>query len=549
MSSSWARSLSVDLLTRSDLVAISVGDVRFGPLVRALEPGARYLRDALASILATRALDQRLEAALATLWAALDRASQIPIEDELEDIVRAAGVTNRRPVLRYLGWDGAGGSTLQVAAEELGLSRERVRQLADKVKKKTNEVTYAPAVDRALAHVSTLSGQADAIERSLVEAGLARAPFRLEGLLLAASLLGRPCAQSLAAVGANRLLLDIASADRIRLIRDVARRLVDRWGVTTVTEVEAQVSSRASDGSGLDVGPVLQALPGFSWLDHDGGWFWFAGDTGWNRLLNQMRKIMCVSQRVRLGELRAGLGRHYRMQGFTPPKRVLAALVSAHDSYALEGEVVVAERSLDCTSVLASSEETIVSNLRVMGGVARREDLEERCIAAGMNRSTFYVYLSYTPVLTRLAPGVYGLRGATIQPGVVEALGIRKPKGKVLQDYGWTQSGAIWIGYRLTPSTITSGVVSIPASMATFIGPEYSLVDAQGVQLGRLGSNANSAWGLSSLISRRSLEAGDYLQLTLDLQERIAQAKWGPEPPWELPQMSGAEVEDFPTAD
>jgi hypothetical protein len=451
-------------------------------------------------------------------------------------------------VLRYLGWDGAGGSTLQVAADEAGLSRERVRQLADKTKSKVSERSYAPALDRALSHVSTVSGEASLIEQSLVEAGLARAPFRLEGLLSAASIFGRPCGQSVVVTGSSRLLLDNAGAESIGVVRDVARRLVDRWGVTTVAEVEAEMASRSPEVSSIDIGTVLPALPGFSWLDQDGGWFWFGADTGSNRLLNTMRKIMCVAPRIRLSELRAGLGRPYRMQGFAPPQRVLAALVSAHDSYTLEGQVVVAVKSMNCTTVLSAVEETMVSNLRSLGGVARREDLEERCIAAGVNKSTFYVYIGYSPVIARLAHGVYALRGMTIQPGVIESLGIHKPRGKLLQDYGWTPNGTIWLGYRLTASSITSGVVSMPASMASFVGPEYSLADPQGVPLGRLATGGNAVWGLSQLISRRGIEAGDYLQLTLDLQERVAQAKWGPEPPWELLHTSEADVESSPAA-
>ena len=206
MLNSGPRSLCVDLLTRLDLIKISSGDVRFGQLVRTIEPRARHLGDALATILATAEVGPRQEAALSHLASALALADDCPIEDELEDIVRAARISRPRPVLRYLGWDGAGGSTLQVAADEAGLSRERVRQLADKTKSKVSERSYAPALDRALSHVSTVSGEASLIEQSLVEAGLARAPFRIEGLLSAASIFGRPCGQSVVVTGSSRLL-------------------------------------------------------------------------------------------------------------------------------------------------------------------------------------------------------------------------------------------------------------------------------------------------------------------------------------------------------
>ena len=44
-------------------------------------------------------------------------------------------------------------------------------------------------------------------------------------------------------------------------------------------------------------------------------------------------------------------------------------------------------------------------------------DLEKRCIQAGMNKHTFWVYLTYTPILARYAEGVYGLRRAFVLAG------------------------------------------------------------------------------------------------------------------------------------
>ena len=85
-------------LTRLDLITISSGDVRFGRLVRAIEPRARYLRDALATILATSAVGQRQETALSNCVAsALARADHSRIENELEDIVRQRVSRGRAP--------------------------------------------------------------------------------------------------------------------------------------------------------------------------------------------------------------------------------------------------------------------------------------------------------------------------------------------------------------------------------------------------------------------------------------------------------------------
>ena len=120
-----------------------------------------------------------------------------------------------------------------------------------------------------------------------------------------------------------------------------------------------------------------------------------------------------------------------------------------------------------------------------------------------------------------------------------------KPKGKLLQDYGGTSAGDIWIGYRLTSSSITSGVVTVPARLQSFMGHEDELADARGLRLGRLATEGGRAWSLSSLFRRKDLEAGDYLELTFLLNKRVARAKWEPEPPWELPRLIEAETAHF----
>ena len=131
------------------------------------------------------------------------------------------------------------------------------------------------------------------------------------------------------------------------------------------------------------------------------------------------------------------------------------------------------------------------------------------------------------------ATGVYGVRGTSVEPGVIENFRSRRRRGKLLRDYGWTPSRQIWLGYQLTEATVSSGVVTLPRALRDFIASEYDLVDQDGVPLGRLATRDASAWGLGPMISRRGLEAGDYVMLTLDFSERRALARSGPEPLWE----------------
>ena len=507
MATSDARSIAVDLLQRADVAAITTRDVRFGRLVEsfptrltAITGGPRLLRDVLATFLERPEIDDHAERSLGNLASLIVLAECVPLTVELGWILSAARVQNTRGVMRYYGWDGLGGSTLQVAGDLAGTTRERVRQVADKVEKVlAGGRTFAPVLDRALdlldeACVDRAFVLADGIENAILESDVATEPFRIEGLMRAAEILGRPLPWQLTRVADARVLLSQDGAEQIAAVHRAARKILDQWGVTTVAEVEAQVQSAVGTGIRPGVAGIVQMLPGFAWLDESTGWFWIGPAFG-ARLTNQIQKIMAVSPTITLSELRAGIGRPYRMQGFAPPKRVLAALLAARGGYRIDRETVIADAAPTWNVELSGVERILVDLLRQRGGIARREDLEADSIARGVKRGTFYVNLGYSPVIARIAPGIYALRGVSIAPGLVDALVVRKPRRRVLQDYGWTPDSNIWLGYRFSANTVSSGVVSIPSSLASFIEGEFEITDVDGLHLGRLGTADYQAWG------------------------------------------------------
>lgn len=72
------------------------------------------------------------------------------------------------------------------------------------------------------------------------------------------------------------------------------------------------------------------------WLDTPGGWFWIPG-VPQNRLLSTVRKILAVAGSTEIGELRRGIARHHRMQGFAPPPDVLLELCRQQAEYEVRG--------------------------------------------------------------------------------------------------------------------------------------------------------------------------------------------------------------------
>lgn len=116
------------------------------------------------------------------------------LEQELTGLLRAAKLQDRqaRAVAVRLGWDGAGTSSLATAAMTEGYSRERVRQLEERVRTNAPRAGVRPAqTEAALRLIEELAPIATRdIGHHLVLARLSHRRFEFSGLLSAAEILG-----------------------------------------------------------------------------------------------------------------------------------------------------------------------------------------------------------------------------------------------------------------------------------------------------------------------------------------------------------------------
>ena len=245
-------------------------------------------------------------------------------------------------------------------------------------------------------------------------------------------------------------------------------------------------------------------------------------------MLTPIRKILAVSPSIGVGELRAGVARSHRRKGFAPPRRVLLEVCRQLPWCRVDGNTISTAQSQNPDQVLSESEKIIFNVLKVHGPVLQRSELEKLCLEAGINRKSFWIYLSYCPIITRYASGVYGLRGADIPTGLVERLIPRRPsKSRLLVDYGWTKDRNLRVIYRLSTGVLSNGIVSMPASLRTFIQGRFALLTADNAPAGTLVAKDHTAWGLGPLFRRRGGEPGDYLSIVFDLSQRAAVAHIG----------------------
>jgi hypothetical protein len=156
-----------------------------------------------------------------------------------------------------------------------------------------------------------------------------------------------------------------------------------------------------------------------------------------------------------------------------------------------------------------------------------RPKLEELCLHKGLHRDTFYINLSYSPVIARYERGVYGLRGAQVPPGLAASMVATRKQPRVLTDYGWLPDGRIFLSYKLSGGALANGIVSVPAGLKSHLQGEFGLLTSDGQSAGLVVIKDTQAFGLGPFFRRRGGEPGDLFKIVFDMKLKLASVHLG----------------------
>jgi len=514
-------------------------DPRFAELIREVDAEAETAADLARRLLARTAdpLDPSYAAEqVRQLHKRIRAMSDLTLEEELIEIFASTRhERNRQILIGYYGWGDGQQHTLTEIGVRFGITRERVRQVCAKATRKPKGVRRlaTPVTDRILKLIARrIPCSADALEAELVERGLTRVAMSIESVAAGAKLLDRSVAFKVVKLEGKRLIVHPAQMDAAVTIVDLAKKDLYFHGLATIAKIQQLAAERHPAATAELVEQVLQLIDGFAWLDRRTGWFWIRSIAK-HGLPKAVDKILSVAGAVSVSQMREAMSRNRRLWKDPPPAKVLLEFCRQSDGIRVEGRRIVAESPRDWQDSLTGVELELAKVLREHGPVMERSEMEDLCIAAGMNRFSFHAFVSWSPIIQQFGHSVYGLLGTKAPKRAIDRLldrrRVERKPHRVLDDHGRTPDGKVWLTYRLSKAASTYAVITVPAALKKVVHGRFDLIDPDGRTIGTLATKDGRAWGLGAYLRQQGAAVGDLIRLTLDLKRRTAMVSLGAE--------------------
>jgi transcriptional regulator with XRE-family HTH domain len=448
--------------------------------------------------------------------------------------------------IRY-GVNGAEAATLEAGGQRVGLTRERVRQIVDKMASRAAQLAVpSQQFDLLQLEVMKLApASTSEIEKTLrgflgEQLGLADAQR------FAAEILAKKVATfSTSPWNINKaskdfvLLRDkVEDEPLLRSTRSVCMGMIRACGAANIYHVCGVVGQEVDHPVALkDVIQTARRVAGFEWLSEMHGWFWFGEDVSDNRLLNVTRKVMAAAQRkVDVGEIHAAMGRSQRFLSHKKDINNFLVEVPAH----ILTKVLQRVSWLTCiqkndfmvcnedaiTDCLSDVEKAALTVIRSNDGVALKYEIDMHVKSElGVTDIGIAMALGKSPCFVQPARGLYSVCGCDISYQAME-------KATLFSD-GLSNSGTSgfpdadgWYKFQFELSEYHSKhkIIGLPILLAKRVSPGNYKINGRDetVQVVARNSGLTLLSKAMPIIQTLKAKAGDQLTFEIDPTRMLA---------------------------
>lgn len=404
--------------------------------------------------------------------------------------------------------------TLDSVGREFGLTRERVRQIERRASSRLSKRQIgAPILRAALAELESLVPDVEsALGIALRDRGICKTDFGSGSLQTAAQHLNVRWPFEYAVVGSRRILVLAGEGQKYREMVSLLRKRTSERGCVSLLSLASYL--RLGEENFLALDELWRNLPRLCGL-----------------MISESGSIR--RRRPAIGSLtsapKSWVSRHdcasraspcrqqIEASGYVSTQRVLGAFVERRGLGTIDRSTVNAKPGSASSPADNTIEGCLLRVLDECGPVIDGEVFADKCVARGMNATTFYLYRMNSPLVCALGKNVYSKVGASVPPGAAEEIVARRRVVARSSDHGWTRTGLLWSGIELTRQVVTAGGVRLPAVVADLVEGEWHVVLPDGSDCGKVTCRKPYIWSLRKPFAALGAEPGDltkYLSFT-----------------------------------
>lgn len=438
---------------------------------------------------------------------------------------------------------GTGGEVarLQDAGDVAGITRERMRQIMNKVQRaaRGKSLNSLRTVAMELVRESPVP---EPIGGSLCRNGLTRPTLTGKALLGFFDLIGSSPEE---VVGrplncVNGWLVEGSEAPVMGALAE-AKRQTSSYGMTTVEEIRLALATASHMPDPEDIKRLLDAEPSVRWAGH---WLWVEKNDNVhaNRLVNTARSILSVNAPQSAASIHEGCRRvwKFRKLDVLPPASAMQAFFEASPYFRVDEGLVSPTEPLDYRQLLGEVSGSMIDVLKsTPHQIMDRYSLAEACEEAGISSGTHGIWTTYAEWMEHFGPAVWGLRGSNPSPAVVRAVRdaarARSSAEARRREWWWGPDGsAIQVMYVRTPF-LSSGVMTFAPGLHEMLAGQSLELDVNGQRAATVKVGEGHPWSWGWLPALRATQAGvgDVAKITVDLTSMTARLEIGTNNLWD----------------
>jgi Sigma-70, region 4 len=442
------------------------------------------------------------------------------LEDELVRIIKATcNERDAKALAKLWGWNGDLYRTLESVGSEFGLTRERIRQIESRGLRRLNEYKFdTPFLRAAIATLKTEVPDLDlALSGKLRDRGITQKEFNIWSIERAAEIFDLDWPFVRFDVGENKILVFLRDEPQLREAISVVRRKTSELGCTNIMSLASELG--IGQNRSAVVAKLLECSSSIEWLDGSEHEWCYLRDIPRNRLYNLALKVLSVCPRIRVPELRRAVGRSRRLP-MVPPTRILSTFVEKFGLGNVDDGIITANPDRRSPPAADSLEGKMLRVLDTYGPVMDGEEFADKCVEAGMNATSFYLYRTGSPVISALGKGIYCKVGCEVPPGTIEGIVARRRSSPLATDHGWTTDGDLWFGTELMRMMINAGSIRLVPFVSDLVQGEWNVVLPDGTDCGEVTCRESFIWSFRKAFAVLGAEPGDMSTFEFDLKSR-----------------------------